>query len=99
MDYDVDEMEDLDLMEIRSSDQKVGLAGVSESGGVYLAGDLHPLGSASALLAAAHAHVPYVSVSAVCVLYPAEWLRGECLGNADRLRIIDNLVAFVRGSR
>lgn len=97
-DFDVDEAEDLDLMEVKMGENHVGWAGITRPGGeVYLQGDLHALGSATALIKAAKEHIPYVAVSSVRVLFPAEWLRAECLHDADRLRIIDNLVRFVRG--
>ena len=98
--FDTDETEDLQIVEIKGSGVPPGLhAGVTPSGDVFLRGDLHPLGSASALIAAAKAHVPYVAISAVQVLFPADWLRGECLHDADRLRVIANMEALVRGAR
>ena len=97
-DHGVEDSEDLDLLEVRIGEQPVSWAGITRPGGdVYLQGDLHPLGSATALIKAAKEHVPYVAVSAVRVLYPAEWLRSECLHDRDRLRVIDNLERFVRG--
>lgn len=96
--FGVDETEELDLMEVRMGEMRVGWAGLARGSGlVYLAGDTHPLGSATALIKAAKERIPYVAVSAVNVLFPADWLRGECLGDPDRLRIIDNLERFVRG--
>lgn len=90
--------EDMDLMEIRVADQRATWAGITRPDGhVYLQGDLHPLGSATAMLTAAKANVPYAAVNAVTVLYPAEWLAAECLHDHDRLRVIANLCAFVRG--
>lgn len=90
--------EDMDLLEIQRGGEKVTWAGITRPGGeVYLQGDLHPLGSATALLSAAKANVPYASVNAVTVLYPAEWLAAECLHDHDRLRVIANLCTFVRG--
>ena len=97
--FDTDEDEDVSLIEIQVRGQKAATAGVSESGVVYLNGEIHPLGSASALLTAAIHKVPYIEVSAVEVLYPADWLRAECLGDVDRQRIIDNAEAFVRGQK
>lgn len=95
---DVDEAEDLDLMEVKVGERRVSWAGITRPGGdVYLQGDLHPLGSATALIKAAKDHVPYVAVSAVQVLYPSEWLRAECLHDMDRLRVIGQLESFVRG--
>ena len=95
--FDTDETEDLDLMEVRAGDKPVGWAGITRPDGrVYLGGDIHPLGSALAMLKAAKEHVPYVAVSAVRVMFPAEWLRAECMHDADRLRIIDNLSSWVR---
>lgn len=98
-DYGVDESEDLALMALKVGDVEVANAGVAKSGIVYLQGDIHPQGSFAALMKAARSHVPYVAVSAVSVLFPADWLRAECMGDPDRVRIIDNAVAFVRGSR
>lgn len=95
--FDTDEDEDVNLVEIQVKGQKVATAGVSASGIVYLQGDIHPNGSASALVTAAVHQIPYIEVSAVEVLYPADWLRAECLGNMDRIRIINNAEAFVRG--
>lgn len=98
MSYDVEEFEDLNLIEIRVGENKVSHAGISASGDVYLQGDIHPLGSATALLTAAKHHIPYVSVSAVEVLYPADWLKAECLHDLDRLRVITNLEKVARSS-
>ena len=95
--FDTEYDEDVSLMEIQVKGQKVATAGVSQSGQVFLRGDIHPLGSASALVTAAVHQIPYIEVSAVEVLYPADWLRSECLHDADRLRIINNAEAFVRG--
>ena len=95
--FDVEDEEELDLHEVRVSDMPMTWVGVSKSGYVYLPGDIHPLGSATALIKAAKEHVPYVAVSAVRVLYPADWLRGECLHDPDRLRIIGNLERIARG--
>lgn len=97
-DYGVDESEDCDVMEIKIGENKVGLAGFARgSGTIYLGGDLHPLGSFAALMRAAQQHVPYMSTSAVNALFPSDWLRAECMADADRLRVIGNLEAFVRG--
>ncbi|EJE53145.1 hypothetical protein PMI14_02219 [Acidovorax sp. CF316] len=92
--------EDLHLIELQAPG---GLApplqaGVSASGLVYLRGDLHPLGSATALIKAAREHVPYAALGAVNVLFPADWLRGECLHDADRLRVIAAMERLVRGA-
>lgn len=97
-DYDTDETEDLNIIEINGGLAPV-YAGVTTSGDVYLRGDIHPLGSASALIAAAAQHVPYVAITAVQVLFPSNWLRGECLHDMDRLRIIGNMEQMVRGTR
>lgn len=95
--HDVEDAEEVDLMEVRAGEQVVGWVGVSRpEGHVYLGGDLHPYGSASAMLVAKLQNVPYIAVSAVRVLFPAEWLRAECMGNVDRERVIDNLVAWAR---
>lgn len=95
--FEADEDEDVSLIEIQIKGQKVATAGVSASGQVFLRGDIHPLGSSTALMTAAVQQVPYIEVSAVEVLYPADWLRAECMGNMDRIRIINNTEAFVRG--
>ena len=95
--HGVDDSDDLDLMEIRIGENIVAWAGITQPDGlVYLEGNTHPLGAATALIKAAKEHVPYVAVSAVRVLFPAEWLRAECLHDRDRLRVIDNLERFVR---
>jgi len=95
--FETDDDEDVGLIEIQVNGQKVASAGVSTSGQVFLRGDIHPCGSASALVTAAVHQVPYIEVSAVEVLFPADWLRSECMGNMDRIRIINNAEAFVRG--
>lgn len=95
---EIEESESLQLFEVRVGGVKVQSAGVSDSGVVYINGDIHPSGSLLAMAAAQRADVPFVSVSAVEVLFPAEWLRGECLHDPDRLRIIDNAMLFVRGA-
>lgn len=101
MDYDIEEdSEDVDVFELQmQGGMKVGLVGVAPaSGTVYLGGDLHPLGAFPALMKAAKEQVPYISTSSVNALYPALWLRGECLHDADRLRVIDNLEKLARES-
>ena len=98
MTMDTEETEDLNIVEIHGG-PAIAYAGVTDGGEVYLQGDIHPLGSASALIAAAAQHVPYVALNAVRVLFPADWLRAECLHDADRLRIIGNAEAFVRRGR
>lgn len=91
--------ENVVLIEVQAQGVKVCDAGVSDSGVVFLPGDLHPLGSFAALMQAAKANVPFISNSAVSTLYPADWLRGECLQNTDRLRIIGNMEALVRSGQ
>lgn len=95
--FESDDDEDVSLIEIQVKGQKVATAGVSASGTVFLNGEIHPMGSASALVTAAVHQVPYIEVSAVEVLYPADWLRAECLAHPDLIRIINNAEAFVRG--
>lgn len=95
--FESDDDEDVSLIEIQVKGQKVATAGVSASGTVFLNGEIHPMGSASALVTAAVHQVPYIEVSAVEVLYPADWLRSECMAHPDIRRIIDNAEAFVRG--
>lgn len=97
-DYGVEEAEEIDLMELQVAGQRVCWVGVTRpSGEVYIPGDVHPLGSYKAMQLARVMKVPYVPVSAVYVLFPAEWLRAECLHDPDRLRIIANMVADARG--
>lgn len=91
---EVEDSEDLDLISIQLSDitrrngVEVQTAGISASGLVYLRGDIHPMGSYPAMARAAAQQVPYVAVSAVEALFPAEWLRAECMHDVDRLRVI-----------
>lgn len=92
---ETEETEDLNIIEIHGGPQPL-YAGVTVGGEVFLRGDLHPLGSFAALMTAAKQHVPYVAISAVNVLFPATWLRAECLHDADRQRVIDNMEALVR---
>lgn len=94
---DTEETEDLNIIEIQGGPQPL-YAGVTTGGEVFLRGDIHPLGSFAALMKAAQQHIPYVAISAVQVLFPAAWLRGECLHDSDRQRVIDNMEALVRGS-
>lgn len=93
---ETEETEDLNVIEIQGGPQPL-YAGVTNGGEVFLRGDLHPQGSFAALMLAAQQHVPYVAISAVQVLFPAHWLRAECLHDADRQRVIDNLENLVRG--
>lgn len=95
---EVEEAEDLQVMEIQGGPGPV-YAGVTNGGEVYLQGDIHPLGSASALITAAAQNIPYVAISAVRVLFPCDWLRSECLHDIDRLRIIGNLENLARSGR
>lgn len=97
---EVEDSEDLHLIAVHVAGHgQVQTAGISESGIVYIRGDIHPLGSQKALALASVMHVPYVAVSAVEVLFPSDWLRAECLHDADRLRVIGEAEAFVRGAR
>lgn len=89
--------EDVDLIEVRAGDAPAMTIGIAcETGTVFIKGDLHPLGSATALLTAAAQHVPYIALSAVEVLYPSDWLRAECMGDMDRQRIITNIENYAR---
>lgn len=105
MTTEVEDDEDLQLFSIQLSDItrlngiEVQTAGISASGLVYLRGDIHPLGSYTAMAKAAAQQVPYVAVSAVEVLFPAEWLRAECMHDMDRLRAIGEAEALVRRAR
>lgn len=98
MDFDVDEAEDVDLMQIKIGENKVTEAGIARASGiVYLNGDIHPKGAFASLMLACKQHIPYVYTSAVSALFPSDWLRAECLHDADRLRVISNLENFIRG--
>ena len=90
----VNVVEDVYLFEIQHEGAEVGLAGVSDSGVVYLSGDLHVNGRFAALLAAPKAQVSYIATPSGEVLFPAEWLRCQCLHDVDRLHVIDNLSSF-----
>ena len=96
--YDQSESEEeVTLHEVRAGDAPAMTIGVGDqTGDIFIKGDIHPLGSASALLTAAAQHVPYIALSAVEVLYPLDWLKAECLHDADRLRVLFNLEQFVR---
>ena len=99
MDYDTDMEEDLDLVELQVAGTKAATVGiVKNTGMVYIPGDLHPLGSFAALMLAAKEHVPYVAVTAISVLFPAEWIRAACLHDQDRQRVIDNLEKHARSA-
>lgn len=99
---EVEDSEDLQLFSLqltditRSQGVEVQTAGISASGLVYLRGDIHPLGSYTAMGRAAAQQVPYVAVTAVEVLFPSDWLRGECLHDMDRLRVIGAAEELVR---
>jgi hypothetical protein len=95
-DFDTEETEDLQFHEVRVGDYPATTVGVSESGVIFLRGDLHPLGAFAALMKAAQQHIPYASNGAISALFPADWLKAECLHDLDRLRAIDNLVAYAR---
>jgi hypothetical protein len=97
-DFETEESrEDVELHEVRAGDAPAMTIGVAQqTRHIFIRGDLHPLGSATALLTAAAQHVPYIQLNAVNVLFPLEWLRGECQHDMDRLRIIANIEAFVR---
>lgn len=95
--FETTEEEDVTLTEISIGQSPAMTVGVGDkSGDIYVRGDLHPLGSASALLTAAALHIPYISLSAVEVLYPLDWLRAECAHDRDRLRVLTNLESLVR---
>jgi hypothetical protein len=86
----------VDLMEIKAGDNVVSWVGIAQpDDDVFLQSDIHCLGSAVALIRAAKAGVPYVHVDTDRVLVPAAWLRAESRSDADRVRVIDNLTAFV----
>ncbi len=100
MSYETEDSEEVDIIEIWMGEQRVGLAGIARaSGHVFLGGDLHPLGAFPALMLAAKQQVPYMSTSSVNCLFPSDWLRAECLADPERLRVIDNLEKFIRGSK
>jgi hypothetical protein len=101
-DFDFDYEEDVDIITMAPENAppgtsfKVGFAPKSRT--VYLNGDLHPLGAATALLVAASEHVPYISLGAMSALYPEEWLREACQGDWRRLQIIDGICRSLRGT-
>lgn len=99
-DYGVEETEGVEIHELKlaATGEKVGAVGITDDGHVYLNGDFHPQGSFTALLNARLANVPYVPLSAVYVLFPAEWLIAECLHDADRIRAIHEAVRVARGA-
>ena len=90
--------EDVELTEVRAGPLAPAMTiGVGDqTGDIYVRGDLHPLGSATALLTAARERVPYIALSAVEVLFPLDWLKGECAHDADRLRVLFNIESHVR---
>lgn len=95
--HDVEDSEDLILGELMAGDQPVGWYGVgATTGDVYVNGDLHPRGSANAMVEARLTDVPYVPVSAVRVLFPLDWIRAACLHDRDRLMVLANLERFAR---
>lgn len=96
---EVEDSEDLFLVELQAKGAPPIHAGITKEGVVFLRGDIHPLGSATALIKAAREHVPYVAVSAVNVIFPSDWLRAECLHDVDRLRVIGNMEQMVRRTR
>ncbi len=99
MNYEVDDTEDLDLIELQVHGTKAATVGiVKNTGMVYIPGDVHPMGSFAALMLAAKEHIPYVAVTAVSVLFPAEWIRAACLHDQDRQRVIDNLEKYARSA-
>lgn len=92
-----DGMEEVDVVNVMIGENKVGTAGICrESGTVYLGGDLHPLGSFAAIMKAYKEDIPYISTGAVNAMFPSDWLRGECLADPERLRVIGNLEKFLR---
>lgn len=74
------------------------VAVAEQSGTVYVSGELHPVGAYSALLLAAKDDVPYASRGAVSAYFPVDWIRGACLHDPDRLRILDNLERIARSA-
>ena len=97
-DYGVEDAEDLDLRAYVVDGKEIGWYGVgAETGLIYVGGDAHPRGSANAMVEAVMADVPYVPVSAVQVLFPLEWIRGECLADPDRLRMLNGMERYARG--
>lgn len=89
--------EDVTLTGVQMGNQPAMTIGVGDqTGTIFVKGDIHPLGSASALLTAAAQHIPYIALSAVEVLYPLDWLKGECAHDMDRQRVLFNIEQFVR---
>ena len=99
-DFEVDESEEVvQMFELRVGDMPAALVGIGlQTKDVYVSGDLHPVGAFSALMLAAKEHVPYISTSAVNALFPIDWIRGACLHDMDRLRILENLERIARGA-
>jgi hypothetical protein len=88
--------EEINLIQILVDGAPVGMAGVgAHAGEIYLQGDLHAEGEWLALISAAKQCVQFVPIPGGQVLFPADWLRSACQHDADRLRVIDNLVKFV----
>lgn len=97
MSYDTEETEDAHIFEVMVQGSKATTFAIAPlSGTVYLNGDIHPLGAASALIRAASLNIPYIAPSAICALYPSEWLRAEAMGDTDRQRLITNLERLAR---
>lgn len=102
MNFDFDETEDVNILTLTlegappGAQFKVGYAPKSRA--LYLKGDLHPLGEASALLQAAKEYVPYISIGAISALFPEDWLRQACQGDQNRMRIIHAIGQAVRGT-
>lgn len=95
--FETTEEEDVTLTEVSMGQAPAMTIGVGDkSGDIYVKGDLHPLGSASALLTAAARHIPYIALTAVEVLYPLDWLKGECAHDPDRQRVLRNIESYVR---
>lgn len=69
---------------------------IDTSGHVYLNGDLHPEGSAGAMRRAHAAGIEWVQLGAVLAYFPVAWLVAECMGDTDRLTIIDGLLRMIR---
>lgn len=101
-DFDTEETEDVEVITMKMEGTppgetfRVGFAPKSRN--IFLEGNLHPLGAASALLQAAKEDVPYISLGAVSALFPEMWLRQACQGDTYRQSVITGICKALRGT-
>lgn len=91
----IEEVADVDLFELDGPTGPIPY-GIDKRGTIFLSSDLHPGGANEAMARAAEQGIPWVMQSAVQVLFPAEWLAAEALGEPVRSSIIPSLVAVIR---